>query len=251
MDTIIPQDTTPLKQCTGPCQQWLPATTDFFHRHIQNGLHPRCKKCRSTQRREARETRPEVRAKERTNSRKWQENNPERAKSQKKAYHDAHKDEAKAYHQAHREKRIEYNKEWHRTNREHTKEYRDAYYQEHVEEMRAYSIAYSKANPIPNRQNARNRRMLKKQIAVKGSYTPTQIQEQLKRQKYKCYYGFCGYAKFMKQPNGMSLFHIEHVVPLSRGGSNDISNIVLACPTCNLKKHDKLPHEFPEGGRLL
>jgi 5-methylcytosine-specific restriction endonuclease McrA len=40
-------------------------------------------------------------------------------------------------------------------------------------------------------------------------------------------------------------------VPVSRGGSNDISNIVLACPSCNLQKGTRLPHEWPEGGRLL
>jgi 5-methylcytosine-specific restriction endonuclease McrA len=41
------------------------------------------------------------------------------------------------------------------------------------------------------------------------------------------------------------------VVPLSRGGSNGPENIVIACPTCNLAKKDKMPHEWPEGGRLL
>lgn len=43
--------------------------------------------------------------------------------------------------------------------------------------------------------------------------------------------------------------HVDHRVPISRGGTNDIGNLCLACPPCNLKKHDKLPHEF--NGRLL
>jgi 5-methylcytosine-specific restriction endonuclease McrA len=34
------------------------------------------------------------------------------------------------------------------------------------------------------------------------------------------------------------------MVPLSRGGTNDISNIVLACANCNLKKHTKTHAEF-------
>lgn len=85
---------------------------------------------------------------------------------------------------------------------------------------------------------------------AEGTHTPAQIQELLKRQHRRCYYASCGHAKFERR-NGKYIYHIEHIVPLSRGGSNSISNIVLACPTCNLKKHDKLPHEFPEGGRLL
>lgn len=31
-------------------------------------------------------------------------------------------------------------------------------------------------------------------------------------------------------------FHIDHVVAVSRGGSNDLSNLVAACSTCNLSK---------------
>jgi 5-methylcytosine-specific restriction endonuclease McrA len=44
-------------------------------------------------------------------------------------------------------------------------------------------------------------------------------------------------------------YHVDHRVPLSRGDSNDISNIVLACPHCNLSKGAKLPEDF--AGRLL
>lgn len=43
--------------------------------------------------------------------------------------------------------------------------------------------------------------------------------------------------------------HADHLIPLSRGGTNTISNIVPSCATCNLSKNDKLPHEW--NGRLL
>lgn len=39
-------------------------------------------------------------------------------------------------------------------------------------------------------------------------------------------------------------FHIEHLHPLSKGGSNLIYNIALSCPNCNIKKKDKLLHEW-------
>jgi len=33
---------------------------------------------------------------------------------------------------------------------------------------------------------------------------------------------------------------IDHVIPLSRGGSNDLSNLRPACYKCNLEKGDKI-----------
>src|SRR5260221_2980171 len=34
-----------LKQCTGPCEQFLPVTTDFFYMHKRYGLSSKCKTC--------------------------------------------------------------------------------------------------------------------------------------------------------------------------------------------------------------
>lgn len=41
-------------------------------------------------------------------------------------------------------------------------------------------------------------------------------------------------------------WHIEHMHPISRGGSNDISNLVPSCPICNLTKNTKTAKEFLE-----
>jgi hypothetical protein len=36
----------------------------------------------------------------------------------------------------------------------------------------------------------------------------------------------------------------DHITPLSRGGSNDLSNLVTACRRCNRQKRDKTVREF-------
>lgn len=41
-------------------------------------------------------------------------------------------------------------------------------------------------------------------------------------------------------------WHIEHKQPKSKGGTNDIENLVPACKSCNLKKHNKTAKEFLE-----
>lgn len=38
--------------------------------------------------------------------------------------------------------------------------------------------------------------------------------------------------------------HADHVTPRSRGGSDEIENLVTACPSCNLRKSDKTPEEW-------
>lgn len=35
--------------------------------------------------------------------------------------------------------------------------------------------------------------------------------------------------------------HADHVMPLSRGGKHELSNLVIACSTCNLRKSATLP----------
>ena len=38
--------------------------------------------------------------------------------------------------------------------------------------------------------------------------------------------------------------HVDHIMPLSRGGFHENSNLQLLCPTCNLSKGAKHPIEF-------
>lgn len=74
-----------------------------------------------------------------------------------------------------------------------------------------------------------------------GSFTPEQMQEVFKRQRYLC--ANCG--KKLKLVG-------DHKTPLSRGGSNDIENIEGLCGPCNNKKNAKDPISWAqENGRLL
>lgn len=41
-----------------------------------------------------------------------------------------------------------------------------------------------------------------------------------------------------------SNFHVDHIVPLSRGGHHKLNNLAISCPTCNMRKGAKLPCEW-------
>ena len=62
------------------------------------------------------------------------------------------------------------------------------------------------------------------------------IEKLYKEQKGKCYY--CGCS--LKEEG----YHIEHMMPLSRGGEHSLKNVVLSCPTCNFSKGSKTVKEF-------
>lgn len=47
-------------------------------------------------------------------------------------------------------------------------------------------------------------------------------------------------------------YHIDHYVPLAKGGKHEIDNLVIACPTCNMRKNAKDPYEYANSlGRLF
>lgn len=62
-----------------------------------------------------------------------------------------------------------------------------------------------------------------------------EMTEWIKYQAKACFY--CGdYCE--------NEFHIDHFVPISRGGPHKISNLVISCPTCNMRKGSMMPYHF-------
>lgn len=185
-----------------------------------------------------------VRIRERV--KRYRETHQEEIKERKKRYAKFHKEHIREYREKHRERilagqKARYHARYKEKQRETTKRYRTLHRERLLEHKRQYYK--TPHGRMIDRAHWHKRRAQKK--ASGGSYTPAQIQDQLKRQKSKCYW--CQ----SKLDQGKGAFHIDHVVPLSRGGSNDISNIVIACPTCNMSRNNKLPHEWVDGGRLL
>lgn len=232
----------PEHRCTGPCGRTLPYTAEFFHRNGKYSLRPDCKECRS-KKVKAYYHQPDVHEERLTYAREYR-NQP-----------------------GVQEQRSASNKEW--KQRPEVKKYLHDYMQvyridyysqpENRERRRAVDKVY---NSLPSTREHRRpkervysakRRAIKR--AIQGNHTSEQIQEQLKKQRYRCYYAACGHAKFEKR-NGKYIYHIDHTFPLVRVvgtdiPANDMSYLVLACPHCNASKSDKFPWEWPEGGRLL
>ena len=105
------------------------------------------------------------------------------------------------------------------------------------------SSLWRQRHPDRKRQTDRNTKAHRK--GAKGRHDLNDIQLQIasqtdKNEKLHCWW--CG--KIIKGG-----YHVDHIIPLAHGGSNDAENICISCPPCNLSKHDKLPSEWK--GRLL
>ncbi len=80
-------------------------------------------------------------------------------------------------------------------------------------------------------------------LGAEGKFTNDDIARLFGLQRGKCAY--C--SKSIR--NG---YHVDHVIPLARGGTNWIANIALACAKCNLTKGATDPIDFARRiGRLV
>lgn len=167
---------------------------------------------------------------------------------------------ASAWHQENRERSTQRQREYYGKNGEAMRATMAAYRQRNLESVRAMRRAWSRANPdrkraLDVRWQAANRhkvRLYKRAsqarrrqavLASPSHHTAADVQRLIRLQRNRC--ACCG--KSLK-----SGFHIDHRMPLKRGGSNSRENIELLCPRCNGRKSGKDPILFmQEQGRLI
>jgi len=62
--------------------------------------------------------------------------------------------------------------------------------------------------------------------------------------------GRCEYCRMHQSLQGAT-FHVEHVIPQSRGGQTQPDNLAWACPSCNLHKANRVETLDPETGNQV
>lgn len=132
---------------------------------------------------------------------------------------------------------------WYKTNRDRGKASRLAYHNANRERLRAYMITYYKTNNEnikrkvatwkkinPEKANTLNHQYRARKRGVGGSHTTAEW-EKLKG-LYKNCCAYCGKIEPL---------HRDHIIPLILGdaSSNNISNIIPACRSCNSSKGTK------------
>jgi hypothetical protein len=104
----------------------------------------------------------------------------------------------------------------------------DAWYASGGSEARQHQLAYWKARTYMRRDVLLDRG---------GTWTRDEWIAKMKQFGYRCAY--CGMHRREQRARYKTDMEVDHVLPLSRGGSNHLWNIVPACKGCNSSKGDR------------
>lgn len=232
------------KDCSR-CGLEKPADQFSPDKRAQTGLQPSCRACQSAAKKRARDANIEAfRERERqywlanrervlANNNRSRLRNIESIKARKKAYYERVKDtpefkeKIRARQDAAKDAKREYDRQYRARNPQKVLDRANAWRKRNPDKRAAIIHNYS----------ARRR------AQTKGGITTAELAAWKKASKKVCYW--CG-ARCAKG------FHVDHYTPLSKGGTHEIDNLVIACAPCNLKKNAKDPLDFAkEVGRLL
>jgi len=170
-------------------------------------------------------------------SKKYRVENKEKLIEYRKNNKEYYKDKSNKYYKENKKDISEKIKVYRANNIEKIREREKGYREKYKDKI----IAYRKTEKcrLQKVNCSHKRRTLKKQ----GDVTTQQLIT-LQETQTHCYW--CGTPLKGKKS------HIDHYIPLSKGGKHTISNLVMSCASCNLSKGAKMPEEFAmQVGRLL
>jgi 5-methylcytosine-specific restriction endonuclease McrA len=160
----------------------------------------------------------------------WQKNNPEKIRAWKRARYRKDPESIKRgiakYRAAHPYK---------------VKARRAAWEAKNPDKLKANRSRWKRANPDKINAQTRNRRAAKR--SAPGSHSASDVMEITRAQKNRCAY--CAVSLARVRP------HVDHIIAIARGGSNDRRNIQILCETCNTSKGARDPIDFARAGGML
>jgi 5-methylcytosine-specific restriction endonuclease McrA len=180
-------------------------------------------------------------------NKKWRKEHPLQVKENWKQWYDKNQDKLKAYRKIHgkiysdnhKEERKEYKKHYYLINKKEIIAKTTLYHQtprgKEVHKLACMNYVRSPKGRLLKKANTANRRFFIKDSLVA-------ILQQVYEENIAKYGTLTCYLCL--KPILFGNDQLEHKIPLSRGGSNERSNLDVACQKCNYKKHNKTETEF-------
>lgn len=172
---------------------------------------------------------------------KWRDANPEKTKKQREDFRAKNPTYMKKWNEKNKERISIKLKEWRSNNLEKCKKLSKEYYKENKERLRPLRKKWRQNNKSKIKLYAAKKNSIRR--SADGKFCIGDILKLYNYQKMKC----AGCLSCIKDK-----YHVDHIIPLARGGTNWPENIQLLCPSCNMQKHAKDPIDWAqENGRLL
>lgn len=178
-----------------------------------------CRSCLSARTRAYRAENPDK-------AREWDKRNWDKNREQKRQH------KKRKWAEGDKRANVERVKEWRRQNPDKERAIWKKTYEKNKEKHTARTTRWARENPEA-RAAIRDRRRARL-VGATGSYTRDDVRGLLRLYGRTCFY--CSTA--------LTKFHVDHFVPLARGGSNAPENLRLSCPTCNYSKGARMPWEW-------
>jgi hypothetical protein len=136
--------------------------------------------------------------------------------------------------------KIKQAQDWYQKNGKLKQRYDAEYRKKNFEKLQISKAEYARrqlaANPEKVRAYGVRARLIRRSRIASNEVFAVSQKEILSLRNQPCFY--CG-AK--------TNIHLDHVIPVSRGGRHSIGNLVPACKSCNSKKSDRLIMEMRLG----
>ena len=107
------------------------------------------------------------------------------------------------------------------------------YREANAERARAAVNQWRKRNRDKVQTAKRNRRAILRE--AEGRHTHAEVW-----QMYEDQQGLCAYCETPL----FGTFHVDHIIPVTKGGRNDWTNLAVTCPLCNMSKSDRTVEDF-------